>query len=172
MQRPDWGTLDLRYCAWMNRASDLDFVRWAFAGVSGLGDGAFWYGLMVSLPLLYGPDALLASVHMALTGLAALTLYRFLKARTSRPRPYRVDPQILARARTLDHYSFPSGHTLQAVSFTTVACHYHPELAWVLVPFTVLVGVSRPVLGVHFPSDVVVGGLIGWLIALGMLAIL
>lgn len=165
MLRPDWATLDLRYCAWMNRASDVDFVRWVFAVVSRLGDGAFWYALMVALPLLYGPAALTASVHMALAGLAALFVYRAIKARTSRQRPYRVDPQILAHARPLDHYSFPSGHTLQAVSFTTVACHYHPELAWVLVSFTVLVGISRPVLGLHYPSDVVVGGLLGWVIA-------
>lgn len=58
------------------------------------------------------------------------------------------------------------------MSFTTVACHYYPELGWVLVPFTVLVAVSRPVLGLHFPSDVMIGGVIGWLIAAAMLGIL
>ena len=39
---------------------------------------------------------------------------------------------------------------------------WFPLLAAVLVPFTVLVGMSRVVLGLHYPSDVVVGALIGW----------
>ncbi|MNV30971.1 phosphatidylglycerophosphatase B [compost metagenome] len=54
----------------------------------------------------------------------------------------------------LDEFSFPSGHTLHAVSFTIVALAYYPWLAPLLVPFTVLIGLSRVVLGLHYPSDV------------------
>jgi undecaprenyl-diphosphatase len=65
----------------------------------------------------------------------------------------------------LDHYSFPSGHTLHAVSFTVVALHYYPQLAWVLVPFTLLVAGSRVFLGLHYPSDVAAAAAIGYLLA-------
>ncbi|MCK7490969.1 MAG: hypothetical protein MZW92_03605 [Comamonadaceae bacterium] len=41
-------------------------------------------------------------------------------ARTLRPRPYQVSPDVVAAAAPLDQFSFPSGHTLHAVSFTTV----------------------------------------------------
>jgi undecaprenyl-diphosphatase len=61
----------------------------------------------------------------------------------------------------LDEFSFPSGHTLHAVSFTLVALAYFPVLAPVLVPFTVLVALSRVVLGLHYPSDVLAATVIG-----------
>lgn len=41
-----------------------------------------------------------------------------------------------------------------------------PELAWLLVPFTLLVAASRVVLGLHYPSDVLAGAALGATIAL------
>jgi undecaprenyl-diphosphatase len=62
----------------------------------------------------------------------------------------------------LDKFSFPSGHTLHAVAFTTLAWHYHPLLGMALMPFTCVVALSRIVLGLHYPSDVLAGALIGF----------
>ena len=56
---------------------------------------------------------------MAGTGIVAWLLYRTLKRRTRRPRPFRVHREVIARAPPLDEFSFPSGHTLHAVSFGT-----------------------------------------------------
>jgi undecaprenyl-diphosphatase len=67
--------------------------------------------------------------------------------------------------KTLDQFSFPSGHTMHAVGFSIVALSYHPELFWLLVPFAALVALSRPILGLHYPSDVVAGAALGALIA-------
>jgi undecaprenyl-diphosphatase len=61
----------------------------------------------------------------------------------------------------LDLYSFPSGHTLHAVSFTILAVASFPGLAWLCVPFATLVAMSRVVLGLHYPSDVAAGALLG-----------
>ena len=62
---------------------------------------------------------------------------------------------------SIDEFSFPSGHTLHAVSFTTVAIAYVPWLALLLIPFALLVGASRVVLGLHYPSDVLAATAIG-----------
>ncbi len=164
-------SLDLHACQRMNHASSHDLVRWFFAAVSRLGDGVIWYALMLALPFAFGLEGLETSLRMAVAGIFGLWVYKAIKGRTTRLRPFMVHPTILARVRPLDMYSFPSGHTLQAVSFTTVACVHLPALAWALVPFTVLVGLSRPVLGLHFPSDVVVGAAFGWIIAMLVLAI-
>jgi len=133
--------------------------------VSRLGDGVFWYTLMGLLVLMDGMDGLAASVHLAATGAVALTLYKRLKRWTRRPRPFAADGRIRAWVAPLDEFSFPSGHTLHAVAFTVVALAYYPWLAVLLIPFTASVAVSRVVLGLHYPSDVLAATAIGTLLA-------
>ncbi|MGY0607944.1 phosphatase PAP2 family protein [Stenotrophomonas sp. FS3] len=145
---------EARLCRRANHYCRRRRVRRLFAVISRLGDGVFWYVLMGALVLLDGFDGLRASVHMAATGLAALLLYKGLKRWTRRPRPYAADLRIRAWVAPLDEFSFPSGHTLHAVSFTIVALAYYPWLAPLLVPFTAGVALSRVVLGQHYPSDV------------------
>ena len=98
---------------------------------------------------------------MLCVGLVDLLIYRIVKRWIARPRPYRDCPGIRACGRTLDEYSFPSGHTLHSVAFSLILTVYYPAFALFVWPFTVLVALSRIVLGLHYPSDVVVGALIG-----------
>jgi undecaprenyl-diphosphatase len=84
-----------------------------------------------------------------------------LKRYTRRPRPFRTCPGVIAHLPPLDEFSFPSGHTLQAVGFTIVALAWYPALAPLLLPFTALVAASRVILGLHYPSDVLAALVIG-----------
>lgn len=152
-------------CIWMNGASRYATVLHAFRAISWLGDGIIWYALMLGLLVHGGAEAAPAVLHMMGVGLVCTSVYRMLKRGTSRPRPYRVVPAIAAGAAPLDAYSFPSGHTLHAVAFTIVAASYYPVLAGGLALFTGLTAVSRVVLGLHYPSDVLAGALIGFAIA-------
>jgi undecaprenyl-diphosphatase len=150
-----------RWCVRWNRwAAQRALVRF-FGAVSRLGDGAFWYALMLAIALGGGHEGRIAALHMGLTGAAAALLYRLLKRWTRRPRPFRAHREIVAHIAPLDEFSFPSGHTLHAVCFTIVALAYFPLLAPLLVPFALLVAVSRIVLGLHYPSDVLAATLIG-----------
>lgn len=163
---PHWiSEIDLALCLRFNRVSHFPFWRVFFKTVSLLGDGVFWYALMALLPLAYGAAAWPTVGRMALAGALGLGLYKWLKAKTSRPRPYQVYSAISAAAPALDRFSFPSGHTLHAVSFGLVAATEFPQLAPLVYPFALLVGVSRPVLGLHYPSDVLAGALLGTLVA-------
>jgi undecaprenyl-diphosphatase len=98
---------------------------------------------------------------MALVGVVGLLLYKYLKTRLTRERPYITLAGVVAGTPALDRYSFPSGHTLHAVSFTVLACYSFPALAWLCIPFAALVAASRVVLGLHYPSDVLAGAGIG-----------
>ena len=161
-----WQTLDRRsgewrWCLRWNRwAAQRALVRF-FGIVSRLGDGAFWYALIATLALFGGSHGRVAALHLALTGLAAALLYRQLKRWTRRPRPFHAHHEIVAHIAPLDEFSFPSGHTLHAVSFSVIALAYFPLLAPLLVPFTLLIGASRVVLGLHYPSDVLAATVIG-----------
>jgi len=115
---------ETRWCRRANHYCRRRRVRHAFAVISRLGDGVFWYALMAGLVLLDGFDGLRASLHMAATGLMALLLYKGLKRWTRRPRPFAADLRIRAWVAPLR------------------------------VPFTALIGLSRVVLGLHYPSDV------------------
>lgn len=163
--------LDLSLCQLLNRANRREYIGRFFALFSRLGDGVFWYTLMLLLPVIYGIGALTVSVQMALTGLTGLLIYKWLKARTSRPRPFMVSDHIIRRVPPLDEYSFPSGHTLHAVAFSLVLLSHLPEWFWVVVPFSLLVAASRPILGLHYPSDVLAGAAVGATVAGGSIAL-
>lgn len=158
---------EYRLCLRMNRTCRLPGVRRVFAVVSRLGNGVFWYSLMLLLPVLYGEAGWNAALRMALVAMVGLLLYKVLKRRLSRERPYITLDGITAGTTVLDRYSFPSGHTLHAASFTLLACHDFPMLAWLCVPFAAMVAASRVILGLHYPTDVVAGAGIGIAVALG-----
>jgi undecaprenyl-diphosphatase len=153
--------LDRRVCVAANRWGARRAVGLFFGTISRLGDGMFWYALMAVLAVVGGQRGLAAAAHMAATGLVALLLYRLLKRWTQRPRPYRVCPGVIAHVPALDEFSFPSGHTLQAVSFSVIALGWYPQLAPLLLGFTALVAASRVILGLHYPSDVLAAIVIG-----------
>jgi undecaprenyl-diphosphatase len=162
---------DAQACIALNRAMRYAAVLYFFRAVSWLGDGIVWYSLMLALLLQQGADAALPVLHMAFVGAVCTATYRMVKRHTLRPRPYQVVQAVALGAQPLDTFSFPSGHTLHAVAFTLVACAHYPALTGILVAFTALVAASRVVLGLHYPSDVLAGALVGGIIAAASFAI-
>ena len=121
--------------------------------------------MAAALYVLQGPRSLPLILQTAATGGIGVIVYKALKNRLVRERPYINHGGILCGTAPLDRYSFPSGHTLHAVSFTIMLSAFEPTVLLVAAPFTVLVAASRVVLGLHYPSDVAVGALIGGLLA-------
>lgn len=154
----EWDAEWCRRCSRLQRRRPLTMLLRA---VGRLGNGVFWYALIAVLPFVYGPQGLRASLHMLLVGGACLLVYRWLKHRTARPRPAGVIPDVRLAMRALDEFSFPSGHTLHAVAFTLIAGFHFPHLLMLLAPLCVLIALSRPALGLHYPSDVLAGALLG-----------
>lgn len=159
---------------WLERLNGVRLPNWElalFRAASRLGDGVFWYALMGVLLAGYGYTALPAVLHMIVAGLAGTLIYKWLKGATERPRPYQACPRICCLTAPLDRFSFPSGHTLHAVVFSMVVTAYYPALGWLVWPFTLFVAASRLVLGLHYPSDVAIGALLGAGIAALTLAV-
>lgn len=156
---------DVELCEFCNRQSRNFIIRNLFRLASRLGDGVFWYLLMFALLLRYQADALPAVLHMIAVGLTGTAVYKLIKGKTLRPRPFNIYPAIVCMGKTLDQFSFPSGHTLHAAAFGIVAVYYYPALIWLVLPFSVLVALSRPILGLHYPSDVLAGAALGGALA-------
>lgn len=134
---------EYRLCRELNRGADLAWVRMPFQLASRLGDGIVWYLLIGALPLLYGRVAARPALVMAVTGLIGILIYKWLKSRLLRERPFIRHPGITLAMPPLDRYSFPSGHTLHVVSFTWLAVERFPDLAWILIPLSCLIAGSR-----------------------------
>jgi membrane-associated phospholipid phosphatase len=97
----------------------------------------------------------------AAQGLNLATVY-LLKEIVKRPRPFVTYPD-LKNVTSEGSWSFPSGHTSSAFAFATSMSLSYPKW-YVIVPsytFASAVGFSRMYLNVHYPSDVLVGAILG-----------
>lgn len=162
--------LELGLCLRINALSHKIGLRRLFTGISRLGDWPAYVIVGVACAALLetsGPVFILQSLLTAAVGIA---VYKGLKNRLVRERPYITHNGIVCAAAPLDRYSFPSGHTMHAVSFAILYTAHVPVMIWIMAPFALLVAASRVVLGLHYPSDVLVGGLLGAILASSSLA--
>ncbi len=157
---------EYKICVYFNNFSRRNTIKRFFSIVSRLGDGGIWYTLMLGLFFLCGIKGYVVAIGMALMAIFNVAIYKSLKSRLIRERPYISFKDLSCGTQPLDQYSFPSGHTLHAVSFTVVCMYFFPLLAVLLTPLSILIAVSRVVLGLHYPTDVIMGALIGIAISL------
>lgn len=161
--------LDRRWALALHRGAERPRVLWWLIQISRVGDGPLWLSMLVLLPTLDRRSGWNAALQLLELGALNLCIYWALKRSTRRDRPYQQCDGIRACAHSADRFSFPSGHTLHAVSFATLLSGYYPGWAPLLWCFAMLVAVSRIVLGLHYPSDVLAGVLIGVLTGAGLL---
>jgi undecaprenyl-diphosphatase len=110
-----------------------------------------------------------APLQLAATLALAGILTFALKSAFDRERPFRSH-DIIEQLSEGGSSSFPSGHTLETFALATaLALSFRRK--WIGVPaflWAMLVGYSRMALGVHFPSDVLGGCLLGILLGFGV----
>ncbi len=87
--------------------------------------------------------------------------YKFFKSTFRRNRPPDAIPGYKSEVIPSDQFSFPSGHTSAAFLMAGLLSFFYPLAAWLLFPWACSVGVARVMLGVHFPSDILAGALMG-----------
>lgn len=153
--------LDRRFALGLHRGITQPALLRLLVCSSRLGDAAVWLLLALLLPLIDPVRGGRVSLQLVALGSVNLVLYAALKFSTRRERPFQQCEGIEARIHAADRYSFPSGHTLHAVAFAALLAVWYPLLTPLLALFATLVALSRVALGVHYPSDVLAGALIG-----------
>ncbi|MCL5003956.1 MAG: phosphatase PAP2 family protein [Patescibacteria group bacterium] len=96
-------------------------------------------------------------------GVGFLLLNVGVKDLVRRPRPYLTVPQAIVVDRTEKDFSFPSGHSFVVACIAALIARKKDWSLIFFLPFSLLVGFSRIYLGVHYPSDVLVGLGLGFL---------
>jgi undecaprenyl-diphosphatase len=101
----------------------------------------------------------------AIASAAALALshipVQLVKKLFPRKRPYLQIETTKILPNPLRDHSFPSGHTTAVFSVIAPFIIHIPLIAIVLLPIGLGVGISRIYLGLHYPSDVIAGGILG-----------
>jgi undecaprenyl-diphosphatase len=89
------------------------------------------------------------------------TGYRLLKEFFARPRPCDVLSDVLTPLGCTGTYSFPSNHALNNFAAAIFFYKLFPKLKWILFTAATLIAISRVYLGLHYPSDILGGAIIG-----------
>ena len=96
-----------------------------------------------------------------IAALVTYFIYKTCKKYFSRPRPFQSHHHIVGHTSPPDEFSFPSGHTSNATLMALCLYGIAPSLLIGLILFVCAMGASRVVLGMHYPSDVFAGILLG-----------
>ena len=145
----------------VNRHFDKKLLNLFFRAVTHLGGADITIATTLLLMLLSSGDAKLTAIASALALSASHIPVHIIKQLFPRKRPYMMIEKTKFPANPLQDHSFPSGHTTAIFSVVTPYILYLPQLAFVLIPLGLCVGISRIYLGLHYPSDVLAGGILG-----------
>lgn len=160
--------LDEQIVWWVQEHAVRQWLNGPMMFVSKLGNAGWFWILLGILLLLWGiKNRQFARYGLTLLlclGTTALVCNVILKPMVGRIRPYDLLGFSILVPPLAD-FSFPSGHT--SASFAAATAIYAMNRKWGIAAyiFAVLMGVSRLYLGVHFPTDVLAGGIIGFVMA-------
>ena len=130
--------------------------------ITHFGDGGLFWILVAAL-LLIGKSTRRAGITSALSiSLGALCTNVCLKNLVHRTRPYVVNDHLDILINFPHDYSFPSGHTCASFAVATVIFCMLPRRYGVpAVIFASLIAISRLYVGVHYPTDILGGLIVG-----------
>lgn len=143
----------------LHRMTRRNTLRFCTSIISGLGSLSFTCSLGVLLLILVKLNPL--SFSFILSQLVVTAIAQLIKAKVNRKRPFQCLDEVCYHGPVLKDCSFPSGHTTSVFTSAAIFSFFFPQWTILLFLLATLVGFSRIILGAHYPSDVIIGAILG-----------
>ena len=148
------------------------WITWLFKTASRLGDWPLWVATGIGLLALGDPHINRTVLATAIAIGCSVLLFMAVKNLVGRPRPFEAWQGLNCLMAPPDKFSFPSGHTMTAFAVWGVLAVGLPVMAKFYLAMAILIGLSRVFLGLHYPTDVLVGAFLGSTIGVGVASLI
>jgi undecaprenyl-diphosphatase len=156
-------SIDLAIFYFFNHTISIGFLDKFFSIITNVNNWYISYVILLSISWIKGGRI----GKIAVVGIFLLILtvdqtgYRILKELFARPRPCQTLSDALTPLGCTGTYSFPSNHALNNFAAAMFFYRLFPKFKWVLFITATLIAISRVYLGLHYPSDIIGGAIIG-----------
>jgi len=158
-----WSELDRTVFYFFNTTSHEPWLDYCMPFLTEIGSGQFLCAVGLVLMFLKAPNLKVSGV-LLLAGLTfSYNICHALEVLVARPRPFLLLPGVNTLFTT-SGFSFPSTHTAMAFTAALILSRGSGRNGYVFYIAALIVGASRMYLGLHFPSDVVAGAVIGLIV--------
>lgn len=145
--------IDTALFSFINHLPYVSLAHFIAPALSGVGAaGIIWFLLAIILFLKEEKKDHWFFMPVGLSGGASLIIVELIL----KPLIGRIRPD------GSDGFSFPSGHATIAFAMAVVLSRKEPKWKWAFYTLAVFISLSRIYLGVHYPLDVIAGGVLGW----------